>query len=349
MEKTNMENNKPTRRKRYSGKYPKTFEEKYKERQPDIYQDIIEHVIEKGNTPAGMHRSIMVDEILGFLDIKPNQVGLDVTLGFGGHSKAMLDKLNHTGHLHAIDLDPIELPKTFKRLKEAGFTDADFTLHNLNFKDLDRIDVSGYDFIIADLGVSSMQIDNPERGFTYKFDGPLDLRMNPNEGIPASIRLRNLSQVEIEGMLVENADETYAAEIALEIIKARSKGELIETTRDLYKLIEKALQVLPKPIQDEAIKKASQRTFQALRIDVNAEFEALYDLLEKIPFLLNEGGKVAIISFHSGEDRLVKKAFQHFLKQGVYSQISGPQAPSLEEVNTNPRARSAKLRCATRI
>ena len=166
MEKTNMENNKPTRRKKVlRANILKPLKKKYKERQPDIYQDIIEHVIEKGNTPAGMHRSIMVDEILGFLDIKPNQVGLDVTLGFGGHSKAMLDKLNHTGHLHAIDLDPIELPKTFKRLKEAGFTDADFTLHNLNFKDLDRIDVSGYDFIIADLGVSSMQIDNPERGF----------------------------------------------------------------------------------------------------------------------------------------------------------------------------------------
>lgn len=348
MEKTNMENNKPTRRKRYSGKYPKTFEEKYKERQPDKYQDIIEHVIEKGNTPAGMHRSIMVDEILGFLDIKPNQIGLDVTLGFGGHSKAMLEKLNHTGHLHAIDLDPIELPKTYKRLKDALFTDNDFTLHNLNFKDLDQIDVPGFDFIIADLGVSSMQIDNPERGFTYKFDGPLDLRMNPDVGIPASMRLKNMSKAEIEGMLIENADETYAKEIALEIVRAKSKGEPIETTRDLYKIIEKALQVLPKKIQEESIKKASQRTFQALRIDVNGEFESLYDLLEKIPYLLNKGGKVAILSFHSGEDRLVKKAFQHFNREGIYEQIIGPEIPTIEEVNTNPRARSAKLRCAIR-
>ncbi|MDX9807556.1 MAG: 16S rRNA (cytosine(1402)-N(4))-methyltransferase RsmH [Acholeplasma sp.] len=341
-----MEEQKPKRRKRYSGKYPKTFEEKYKEQQPDKYQDVIAHVMEKGNTPAGMHRSIMVDEILSFLNIQPGEVGLDCTLGFGGHSKHMLTVLNHTGHLHATDLDPIELPKTEQRLIDAGFTKDDFSLHNINFRDLDQIPVDGFDFVLADLGVSSMQIDDPSRGFTFKFDGPLDLRMNPHIGIPANIRLLELTADEIEGMLIENADEVYAKEIATEITKSTARGELIESTKDLHKVIQKALSKLPKSIQEEAIKKASQRTFQALRIDVNQEYEALYDLMEKLPLLLKTGGRVAILTFHSGEDRLVKKAFQYYQRQGVYAMVTGPDLPSLQEVHDNPRARSAKLRCA---
>jgi 16S rRNA (cytosine1402-N4)-methyltransferase len=302
--------------------------------------------MEKGNTPAGMHRSIMVDEILSFLNIKPGEVGLDCTLGFGGHSKHMLTVLNHTGHLHATDLDPIELPKTEQRLIDAGFTKDDFSLHNINFRDLDQIPVDGFDFVLADLGVSSMQIDDPTRGFTFKFDGPLDLRMNPHIGIPANIRLLELTADEIEGMLIENADEVYAKEIATEITKSTARGELIESTKDLHKVIQKALSKLPKSIQEEAIKKASQRTFQALRIDVNQEYEALYDLMEKLPLLLKPGGRVAILTFHSGEDRLVKKAFQYYQRQGVYSVVTGPDLPSLQEVHDNPRARSAKLRCA---
>jgi 16S rRNA (cytosine1402-N4)-methyltransferase len=343
-----MDELKPTRRKRYSGKYPKSFSEKYKERQPSKYQDIIAHVIEKGNTPAGMHRPIMVTEIISFLDILPNQIGLDATLGFGGHSKAILEKLNHTGHLHAIDIDPIELPKTDLRLKEMGFTDKDFTLYNLNFKDLDKIPVDGYDFIIADLGVSSMQIDDPERGFTYKFEGPLDLRMNPNIGISASERINKMTQAEIESMLEENGDEPYAREIASEIVKARSNGLFMETTKDLQEMIYRALSNLSKSVLEESLKKSSQRTFQALRIDVNKEYEALYEFLEKVPNLLKKNGKVAILSFHSGEDRLVKKFFQHCFRNGIYSQVFGPELPSQEEVGTNPRSRSAKLRCAIR-
>lgn len=337
---------KPKRRKRYSGKYPKTFEEKYKEHQPDKYQDVVQHVMEKGNTPAGMHRSIMIDEILTFINIQPGEIGLDCTLGFGGHSRRMLEQLNHTGHLHATDLDPIELPKTEKRLLDAGFTQRDFTLHNINFRDIDQIPVSGFDFILADLGVSSMQIDDPSRGFTYKFEGPLDLRMNPDIGVPASIRLLELTEDELEGMLIENADETYAKEIAHALTLSKQKGELIQTTKALYAVIQNALKGLPKSIQEDAVKKAAQRTFQALRIDVNQEFEALFDLLDKIPERLNAGGRVAILSFHSGEDRLVKKAFQHFQRQGIYAQVFGPNLPSLQEVHDNPRARSAKLRGA---
>lgn len=341
-----MEEKEHKRRVRYSGKYPKSFNEKYKEQNPEKYQDIIEHVIQKGNTPAGMHRSIMVDEIMKFLDIQPGQIGLDCTLGFGGHTEIMLEKLNHSGHLHATDLDPIELPKTEKRMIDKGYSKEDFTFHAMNFSQVDEINVQGFDFVLADLGVSSMQIDDPSRGFTYKFDGPLDLRMNPNMGVPASYRLRDMSFEEIEGMLVENADEPYAREIASEIIKTRREGKAISTTKDLYETIKSALSNLPKSIQEEMIKKSSQRTFQALRIDVNHEYDSLYELLEKLPSLLNKGGKVAILTFHSGEDRLVKKAFQYYQRQGIYQEVAGPISPSSDEIHDNPRARSAKLRYA---
>lgn len=340
-----MTTEKPKRRERYKGTYPKTFNQKYKEQNPEKYQETILKVIEKGNTPAGMHRPIMTTEILDFFDIKEGQIGLDLTLGYGGHTSQMLNVLNHKGHLHATDQDPIELPKTKERLESQGFTSSDFTLHHLNFKDLDLIGQT-FDFILADLGVSSMQIDDPKRGFTFKQDGPLDLRMNPSEGVPASIRLQELTTDEIEGMLIENADEVYAHQIALEITKEKHSGNPIDTTKALYQIIKNALSFLPKNDRDDATKKAATRTFQALRIDVNSEYEVLFELLDKLPNFLNPGGKVAILSFHSGEDRLVKKAFKHFYNEGIYKQIDGPISPSNDEIYQNPRSRSAKLRTA---
>lgn len=341
-----MEDKKRVRRKRYSGTYPKKYSEKYKEKNPEKYAETIEKVLSKGDTPAGMHRSIMVDEILTFFNIEQNQIGLDLTTGYGGHSQAMLEKLKRTGHLHGIDQDPIELPKTKERLKSYGYNEENFTLHLLNFKDIDQIGINKFDFILADLGVSSMQIDDPSRGFTFREDGPLDLRMNPNIGIPAYIRLLELSEIEIEHMLIENADETYAKEIAHEITKEKHHGRFIETTQSLYQVIGRALSHLPKSNYNDALKKASSRTFQALRIDLNQEYEVLFELLDKLPNYLNEGGKVAILSFHSGEDRLVKKAFKKYLNDGIFKEISGPIVPSKEEVYNNPRARSAKLRTA---
>ena len=179
------------RRVRYKGKYPKKFEEKYKELQPEKYQDTVEHVIRKGNTPAGMHISIMVKEILDFLEIKPGQVGFDATLGYGGHTKAMLQCLQGEGHMYATDVDPEESAKTRKRLAEQGFGEDMLTVKLQNFCTIDEIakEVGGFDFILADLGVSSMQIDNPKRGFSYKVDGPLDLRLNQEKGISAAERL----------------------------------------------------------------------------------------------------------------------------------------------------------------
>jgi 16S rRNA (cytosine1402-N4)-methyltransferase len=337
------------RRIRYNGTHPKAYKEKYKELQPEKYADAVEKAIQKGNTPAGMHRSICVNEILEFLQITPGQIGLDATLGYGGHTLEMLKCLDSKGHLYAIDVDPIELPRTQKRLESLGYGSEILTIKQMNFSEIDQIalEAGPLNFILADLGVSSMQIDNPERGFSFKREGPLDLRLNPKKGISAAARLKNISQYELEGMLVENSDEPNAAAIARAIISENRKGTNISTTTQLQQIIENALKFIPGNNSKEAIKKSCQRCFQALRIDVNSEFEVLFEFLEKLPATLAEGGRVAILSFHSGEDRLVKKSFQHFFREGVYREIApGPIRPSAEECNTNSRARSAKLRWA---
>lgn len=339
------------RRVRYKGTHPKTYKEKYKELQPELYSDTVAKVIQKGSTPAGMHLSIAVEEILDFLQIKPGQIGLDATLGYGGHTLEMLKCLDSKGHIYALDIDPIELPRTRERLEKLGFGGEILTIKHLNFANIDEIlkESGPLDFILADLGVSSMQIDNPERGFSFKNDGPLDLRLNPQKGISATDRLRRISKDELEGMLIENADEPHAEVIASAIIKAIRKGVDISTTSGLRQIIIDALQSIPGNKKSDEIKKSCQRCFQALRIDVNDEFEVLYEFLEKLPNVLAKGGRVAILSFHSGEDRLVKKSFQHYFREGVYSEIApGPIRPSIEECNTNPRARSAKLRWAVK-
>lgn len=344
-----MEEKQHKRRVRYSGTHPRTYKEKYKEHQPEKYADTISKVISKGSTPAGMHISIMVKEILEFLAIKPGETGLDATLGYGGHTKEMLKCLNGEGHIYGLDVDPIESAKTKERLEKQGFGNDILTVKLMNFKDIDQVaeEAGKFDFILADLGVSSMQIDNPDRGFSYKVEGPLDLRLNPQKGISAAERICNISREELMGMLIENADEPYAEEIADAVVTKQKRGEKIVTTKDLQRVIEEALSFLPKGEQKEAVKKSCQRTFQALRIDVNQEYEVLYEFLEKLPGVLAPGGRVAILTFHSGEDRLVKKSFKRFLKEGEYAEIAKDVIrPSQEECVKNPRARSTKLRWA---
>ena len=309
-----MENQekKHKRRVRYSGAYPKNYREKYKELQPEKYADTISKVIQKGSTPAGMHLSICVKEILDFLKIQPGQTGLDATLGYGP------------------DILTVMLQ---------------------NFADIDQVaeETGKFDFVLADLGVSSMQIDNPDRGFSYKTEGPLDLRMNPKKGISAAQRLKDISVEEFQGMLMENADEPYAQEIAWEVTDRLRRGEEIATTTQLRQAIEAALSFIPEKERREAVKKSSQRTFQALRIDVNNEYEALYSFLEKLPEVLAPNGRVAILTFHSGEDRLVKKSFKRFYKEGIYKEIANEVIrPSQEECIRNSRARSTKMRWAIR-
>lgn len=238
-----------------------------------------------------------------------------------------------------------------KRLEDLGFGEDIMTVRQMNFADIDQIaeEAGPFDFILADLGVSSMQIDNPERGFSYKFDGPLDLRLNPQAGISAAERLKEVDREELAGMLVENSDEPYAEEIARCITGAIRRGEKVDTTTKVRELIEEALSFIPEKERKEAVKKACARTFQALRIDVNSEFEVLYAFLDKLPHVLAPGGRVAVLTFHSGEDRMVKKSFKQYRKAGLYSEISDDVIrPSAEECVRNSRARSTKLRWAVR-
>ncbi len=337
------------RRVRYKGTHPKNYKEKYKELQPEKYAETIEKVKSKGSTPAGMHISIMVKEILDFLQIQPGQTGLDATLGYGGHTRKMLECLQSKGHIYALDVDPIESVKTKARLESYGYGSDMVTVMLQNFMNIDQVSeqVGLFDFVLADLGVSSMQIDNPDRGFSYKQEGPLDLRLNPEKGISAAERLKTISQPELEGMLVENSDEPYAEEISRAIIRKRKKGEEITTTKALYHIIEEALSFVPADKRKETIKKTCQRVFQALRIDVNNEFVVLEEFLYKLPNALNKGGRVAILTFHSGEDRLVKKSFKQLYREGVYSEIATDVIrPSAEECAENGRARSTKMRWA---
>ena len=331
------------RRVRYKGKYPKKFEEKYKELQPEKYKDTIAHVIQKGNTPAGMHISIMVNEILDFLKIQPGETGFDATLGYGGHTKAMLECLKGEGHIYATDVDPEESAKTRKRLADQGFGEDILSICLQNFCTIDEIakEVGGFDFILADLGVSSMQIDNPKRGFSFKVDGPLDLRLNQEKGISAAERLDNISEEELAGMLYENSDEPYCEELAKAITNEIRRGNRIDTTTKLRNVIEKTLDFLPNNKEKkDIIKKTCQRTFQALRIDVNNEFEVLYEFMEKLPGALKPGGRVAILTFHSGEDKLVKKALKAGYKEGIYSEYARDVVrPSAQECAQNGRAR----------
>lgn len=338
------------RRVRYKGTHPRNYHEKYKELNPEKYQSDVEAIIQNGKTPAGMHIPIMVNEILEFLCILPGQTGYDATLGYGGHTKRMLECLKGQGHLYATDVDPVESAKTRARLEEQGYGPDILTIKLMNFSDLDKVAPGvQFDFVLADLGVSSMQIDNPERGFTFKHDGPLDLRLNPTAGVTAAERLRELKQDELVGMLVENADEPYADRIAAAVMRTFRQGKTIGTTKQLAAIVEQALSFLPASQRKEAVRKSCQRTFQALRIDVNSEFEVLYAFLEKLPSVLKSGGRAAVLTFHSGEDRLVKKAFKQHFREGIYSEIAeNVIRPSGQECFDNPRAKSTKMRWAIR-
>ena len=350
------------RRVRYKGTHPRRFEEKYKELNPEKYADTIEHVIQKGGTPAGMHISIMVKEILDFLQIRPGQKGLDATLGYGGHTRAMLEQLQGEGHIYGLDVDPIESVKTKKRLEDLGFGEDIMTVRQMNFADIDQIaeEAGPFDFILADLGVSSMQIDNPERGFSYKFDGPLDLRLNPQAGISAAERLKEVDREELAGMLVENSDEPYAEEIARCITGAVRRGEKVDTTTKVRELIEEALSFIPEKERKEAVKKACARTFQALRIAVNHELDALEEGLDTIFDHLAPGGRLCVITFHSLEDRLVKNKFRRWStactcppefpvcvcggKAKAKLITRKPIEANSQELEENRRSRSAHLR-----
>jgi 16S rRNA (cytosine1402-N4)-methyltransferase len=337
------------RRVRYNGKHPRSFAQKYKELDPAKYADQIAHIIAKGLTPAGTHRPICVDEILAILDPKPGETAFDATLGYGGHTRALLPKLLPGGRLFAVDVDTVEMPKTEARLRAEGFGPDVLVIRKMNYAGILGMlgeAGGGFDCVLADLGVSSMQLDNPERGFTYKADGPLDLRLNPARGLPASEFLKTVTAEKLAALLAENADEPHAPAIARAV---KENPAVILTTAQLSQAVRLGLAgASPKAGEDE-IKKSLQRVFMALRIEVNGEFSALDRFLEALPWCLKPGGRAAILTFHSGEDRRVKKSFFKDEAQGVYSGVSQtPSRPSPAERRSNPRSACAKLRWAVR-
>lgn len=338
------------RRVRYAGTHPRKFEEKYKELDPAQHAQEVQKVMDRGQTPAGMHRSICVSEILSILNPQPGEVGLDATLGFGGHAQEILGRLMPGGRLFGVDVDPFELPRTEARLRSLGHPIEALTVRRINFAELATLlpeAGGGFDVVLADLGVSSMQIDNPARGFSFKADGPLDLRLDPSRGQSASELLQTVTRQGLRHLLEENSDEPFAIPLA-----AALQGQYIETTTQLAELIRQTMdgalkRTMPEEERQAETKKVLQRSFQALRIAVNDEFGVLDRFLAQLPSCLNPGGRVAILSFHSGEDRRVKKAFQSGERSGVYSSVApDPIRASFEERRANPRSSSAKLRWA---
>ncbi len=338
------------RRVRYRGSHPRRFAEKYKEHNADRYDADVQKILASGKTPAGTHRPICVREIFDILSPQPGELAVDATLGYGGHAREILPALLPGGRLLGLDVDPLELPRTEARLRAAAIPPESLIVRRTNFAGLPQAlaaeGIAAVDIVLADLGVSSMQIDNPERGFSFKHDGPLDLRMNPERGRPASALLAVVTVSDLAQMLAENADEPRAQLLAESLCHARSVKP-ITTTKVLARQIHEALTSARRP--EVEIDSAIRRVFQALRIAVNDEFGALETFLRHLPACLNSGGRVAILTFHSGEDRRVKKAFQAGERNGLYARIAHEVIrPAPEEIRANPRAASAKLRWAIR-
>ena len=337
------------RRLRYKGTHPRRFEEKYKELNAEKYPQDVNKILKSGKTPAGSHRPICVREILGVLGPKSGQTGLDATLGFGGHALELLARITPGGRLFGIDVDPVEIVRTEARLRSLGFNENQLVIRRINFAGIPKLLTDaggGFDFILADLGVSSMQLDDPSRGFTFKAEGPLDLRFNPKRGQPASALIRSVPEKDLEDMLRTHSDEPHARVIAKAIYKARDG---ILTTTALAEIIRKALSRISPSDTEETITRSIRRTFQALRIAVNDEFGALDQFLRNLPFCLKPHGRVAVLTFHSGEDHRVVRSFREGFEAGIYAEWGrNPIRATPQECYDNPRSKSAILRWAVK-
>ena len=348
------------RRPRYAGTHPRRFEEKYKERDAARYPEERTKILLSGKTPAGSHVPVLVAEVLETLAPAPGDVAVDATLGFGGHASELLRRVLPGGRLLAMDIDPVELPKAAVRLealaKELGAADAVRTVKR-NFAGLRKLLdaeglAGGVDVILADLGVSSMQLDDPTRGFSWKHDVPLDLRMNPERGLPAGALLTRMKEEEVEDFLRRLGDEPEAAGIARHLAEASRRAAATRTllrTSDVTRAVESAYEGRTDRLASEAKKSSLQRTFQAIRILVNDELTALDAFLRDLPHCLAPGGRAAILTFHSGEDRRVKKAFKAGLEAGLYARAASDVVRATpEERRRNPRSSAAKLRWVQR-
>ena len=340
------------RRPRYSGKSPRKFEERYKELNPEQYPEIQEHIREQGRTPAGTHVPVMAAEVLEHLAPAAGEVVCDCTLGYGGHAAEFLRRIGPTGKLVGFDVDAAELERTRVRLSELG---VPLSVYRSNFAGIGRAlaaeGLEGFDIIFADLGVSSMQLDDPARGFSYKQDGPLDMRMDDRVKASAADVLAKLSEEDLAAVLEELADEADARRIARSIVRQRQESP-ISRTGQLAEIVAGAKHVDLKEWKREASAgrvslHPAAKTFQALRILVNDELGSLKQLLRAAPYCLKAGGRLGVLTFHSGEERLVEQALEEGLAAGLYAAVS-PEAmrPGPQEIRDNPRSSAARFRWA---
>lgn len=302
------------------------------------------------------HLPVLLQEVVAVLAPRPDGCYIDGTVGGGGHALALLEASSPSGRLLGIDADPAALVATRLRFVTAGLDSQRFTLHHAAFRDLGQIarryGLVAVDGILLDLGVSSHQFDTASRGFSFAHDGPLDMRLDPTVGTTAADLVNELDERELADLIYQYGEERASRRIAHQIV-IRRKQEPFTRTADLAALVARTI---GRPGR-ERIHPAT-RTFQALRIAVNAELEQLEEVLPQAVELLREGGRLAVISFHSLEDRIVKNFFRD---ESGYGGSANPRPPRLriltkkpleatpEELARNPRARSAKLRVAERI
>ncbi|CAN5631137.1 16S rRNA (cytosine(1402)-N(4))-methyltransferase RsmH [soil metagenome] len=306
------------------------------------------------STHAGEHVPVMLTECVAALNPQPGHVVVDCTLGFAGHSCELLKAVGPTGMLIAFDLDPEHITRAEEKLSAVGHP---YHIHHGNFAGLSGVlaekGITQINGLLADLGMSSMQVDDPDRGFSFLRDGPLDMRMDRTRGRTAAELLMTLSVEDLAAAFRDLGDQPEAETIAEAIVNERTHTPF-ERTKQLFDLVERVapVQVIKSPGAGPARKqelRPATRVFQALRILVNRELANLQQLLRELPYVLAPGGTAAILAFHSGEDRLVKAAFREGFQNGSYSKVSDdPERPSEKEKAANPRSRSAKLRVATR-
>jgi 16S rRNA (cytosine1402-N4)-methyltransferase len=342
------------RRLRYSGTHPKSYTQKYKEHNIEAYPEIEAHLRAKGTTPASTHVPVLVEEVMEWLRPAPGEVVVDCTVGYGGHAIEFMRHIGPTGRLIALDVDAAELERTRQRLSTEN---VPASFHRTNFagiaKVLTKEGLDGFDIIFADLGVSSMQIDDPERGMSYKHEGPLDLRMDDRIKRTGADLLNSLSEEDLSNALWELADEPDHRKIAHMIVTRRA-GQPITRTSQLVRIIFDAKNLDARTwrkqhVSTSGVLHPAARTFQALRILVNNELGSLKELLRIAPYCLRPRGRIGIVSFHSGEDRLVKQSFREGVRTGTYESTSRDVIVSQpEEVRANPRSASAKFRWAVK-
>ena len=340
------------RRHRYSGTHPKKFADKYKEHDIAAHPEVRARLRAKGKTPVGSHIPVLVEEVMGCLKPRSGDIVVDCTVGYGGHAAEFIKRIEPGGRLIALDIDKAELERTRQRLSGAK---VPVSLYHSNFAGIANVlkkeSLEACDIIFADLGVSSVQIDNPARGMSYKHKGPLDMRMDARITRTGADLINSLSQEELSTAFRELADEPDHEAIARMIVNQRAMQPVTQTEQ-LVRIIFNVKGLTIKSWQEQNRAKfgalhPAARTFQALRILVNDELGALKELLRIAPYCLRPGGRIGIISFHSGEDRLVKQSFREGVRRGIYrSAAQNPIVPRIKEIVANPRSASAKFRYA---